>query len=296
LVIFCFAILETFGLGIRWVRPEPELYTVQPGGAIDPASVAAIDEPKLKRFLDNRTQSLGDQMLYQALLASADVLDISEARATPVSSPPKSSHRPDPPTAERTEDRQSLPAPAASTTPYTEISSTLEGYRRYLLDAAVARQEPLETLGDTMLKLAFMGTVYGISKALFAARGLDTANPVLKLLAKAEMYSGIGTGFGTTLTGIILSILAAQSRSVLFGAWSEKIGRVYELVLDFRFEGFLSLVERLKGTGAVLTGRSPTASSYEQTSVDFFQLVGIVVVVGLLFAAFVYFVKGYLPR
>src|SRR5262249_18521208 len=117
-----------------------------------------------------------------------------------------------------------------------EVVSTVESYRVYLLDDAASRQEPLETLGDTMLKLAFLGTVYGISVALFSARGLDTADPITKLAAKAAMYSGIGVGFGTTLVGIFLSIVAAQMRSNLSTAWAGEIGAAYRLILDFGAE------------------------------------------------------------
>ena len=44
-----------------------------------------------------------------------------------------------------------------------EFVSIHSSYRDFLQEDAIARQDFLETLGDTMLKLAFLGTVYGIS-------------------------------------------------------------------------------------------------------------------------------------
>lgn len=216
--VFIFALMETVGLYYRWVRPVPTLYKVDDG------ELKPVDEAitKVSAFTKASVQSIGDKLFYQALQ-----------------------------TAKRAGDKQrsldssgGRPSVANEAITEVEVMSGVESYRHHLIDDASSRQEHLETLGDTMLKLAFMGTVYGISAALFAARQLDTADPVEKLLAKAEMYSGIGVGFGTTLTGIILSIIAAQGRSIVSGAWFYQIGRAYDLLAIFGSDRLLSLARR----------------------------------------------------
>jgi hypothetical protein len=215
--IFFSAMLETGALWARWVAPQPSLFSIKvPDGTIDPTTVANLSGDKISAFLRSGRPSIGDRIFFQGLLAAAQYVE--GGRADFSQSPPDSG------TGTAAESKQIRIA---------TVVERLAVFRQHLLDDAQGLIERLETLGDTMLKLAFMGTVFGISSALFSARGLDTADPVLRLLAKSEMYSGIGVGFGTTLTGIILSIIAAQARSSLFETWTGRIGRSFERVLDF---------------------------------------------------------------
>lgn len=217
LAVFVFAMIESLGLYVRWVRPSPTLYEVKEG-----ALQLNSTSNDVVTFSKTLVQSLGDQLFYQALLASPRA-ELEKGRS-------------------RDADQKSHDTDV--TVLSGDVIGSIESYRNHMVDDAASRQEPLETLGDTMLKLAFMGTVYGISAALFAARQLDTADPVEKLLAKAEMYSGIGVGFGTTLTGIILSIIAAQVRSIVSGAWSYQVGRAYELIMSYGPASFIDLSNR----------------------------------------------------
>jgi hypothetical protein len=117
-----------------------------------------------------------------------------------------------------------------STTP---AESRLRNFRDMQVDECVSRLDTLEAVGDTMLKIAFMGTVFGIGTALFAARDLDASDPLLRLVAKSNMYAGIGMGFGATLVGILLSILAAKSRAWLSGEWLSSIDDAWRRSMMF---------------------------------------------------------------
>jgi hypothetical protein len=206
--LFFYAMIETFGLWRRWVAPDNTLYEVvaatgaSPGTVEGTGIVRPVDgEEPLKALSKTPIRSLGDRLYLVDLRAAADI-------------------------------KESPPATAE------EFVAVHSSYRDFLREDAITRQDVLETYGDAMLKLAFLGTVYGIADALFSARGLDTADPIQRLAIKSQMYSGIGVGFGTTLLGIGLSIIAAQFRSVLATSWSERIGTAYQLLLHFGLEGF----------------------------------------------------------
>lgn len=109
----------------------------------------------------------------------------------------------------------------------TPAEIRLRNFRDMLMDDCMSRLDVLEMLGDTMLKISFLGTVFGIGRALFEARDLDAAEPLIRLGAKSEMYAGIGMGFGATMVGILLSIIAAKLRSALSGAWTSAIDRAW---------------------------------------------------------------------
>lgn len=203
LAIFCYALLETLGLWLRWVAPSDRLRF-----ALGPEQVAAT----LNKLSQVRVLSINDRMM----IAAMRVVKRSKEE-------PKPRHR------------AAIPVPpddtTAELTPDAEFVEVLSSYRDYLHEEAAGRQDALEMLGDTMLKLAFLGTVYGISAALFSARGLDTADPILRLSTKAAMYAGIGLGFGTTILGIACSIVAAIFRTNLAASWSSEIGAAYQRIL-----------------------------------------------------------------
>lgn len=262
--IFFFAMLETGALWARWVAPQPTLFAIKvPDGTIDPTTVANISGDKISAFLRSGRPSIGDRIFFQGLLAAAQY--VGGGRADLSQRPPDSS------TGTAAESKQIRIA---------TVVERLAVFRQHLLDDAQGLIERLETLGDTMLKLAFMGTVFGISSALFSARGLDTADPVLRLLAKSEMYSGIGVGFGTTLTGIILSIIAAQARSSLFETWTGRIGRSFERVLDFGSDALIEKAANLELHDHPENWASGT-NVIKPSKISIYEIVGWLVIVGV---------------
>ena len=143
---------------------------------------------------------------------------------------------------------------SASNTP-AEVR--LRNFRDMQVDECVSKMDTLESIGDTMLKIAFMGTVFGIGTALFAARNLDAADPLLRLVAKSEMYAGIGMGFGATLVGILLSILAAKSRAWLMSAWLSAIDDAWRRATIF-YDAYYGG----RATPASVPGVSPVGRPY----------------------------------
>jgi len=198
LAIFIFALIQTFGMYARWVLPSDHVLKVD-FSETGFETVSNSDKATLEGLIGSRARydSIGDRMFLRVLksLGAAPKGDGAQ--------------------------RESL------------ALETLSGYRDYLVEDATVRQDQLEMLGDTLLKVAFMGTVYGISAALFAARELDASDPLIRLSAKAHMYAGIGVGFGATLVGIALSIIAAMARTWLLRTWLAGIGRGYRLLLEY---------------------------------------------------------------
>jgi hypothetical protein len=115
----------------------------------------------------------------------------------------------------------------------TAAETRLRNYRDMLIDDCATHIDMLEMLGDTMLKIAFLGTVFGIGYSLFEARNLDAADPLVRLEAKSTMYAGIGMGFGATIVGIALSIFAAKLRTGLSAAWLADIDRAWRQATTF---------------------------------------------------------------
>jgi hypothetical protein len=254
LCIFLYAAVECVGLWLRWVSPRDVLYTVVERGGVGFIDVG--DEDTLRaavaRFSRSRNRSLGDRLFARVLVAGA-----------------------------RRPQRTDLTDNDADLEANQGLIATLESYRNFLQDDAVARQESLEVLSDTMLKLAFMGTVFGISKALYSARGLDTADPLARLLAKSEMYSGIGIGFGATLVGILLSIVAATIRSGLSESWMREIGTAYRLILDYGVPGFRASASMLRKEELALLGPPPPRKQKKRLGI--LGVIGLLVVIVLAF-------------
>jgi hypothetical protein len=250
--IFFYSLIETFGLWARWISPSDRLDLSKTPEAI------ADEIDKIEKETDARpggfVLSLHDRLMVAAMAAEdhAEVGDHVMDSAAPFS-------------------------------PRKGFVEVLSSYRDYLQEDAVGRQESLEMLGDTMLKLAFLGTVYGISAALFSARGLDTADPVLRLATKASMYAGIGLGFGTTIVGIALSIIAAIFRTNLAAHWNREIGTAYQAI--FREDPKI-VSEAAKKTNRTVIDRinSPSAKS---PSFSLLETLGAAVVVIAIIALLV---------
>jgi hypothetical protein len=213
IAVFSFAMLQILGLWLRYVVPGPTLYKEVAENGVVRFSKLEPDAKDLAvtQFSTSRVRSLGDS-LYARVHTSAHGQEKLENGQKGTQSG----------------DETSSNGVGTKET----ATATLESYRTYLEDDAASRQGLIEVLGDTMLKLAFLGTVFGISSALYSARGLDTADPLMKLVAKSEMYSGIGVGFGATLVGITLSITTGLARAGLARSWSRKISTAYRLILD----------------------------------------------------------------
>lgn len=128
----------------------------------------------------------------------------------------------------------------------TAAETRLRNYRDMLVDDCATHIDMLEMLGDTMLKIAFLGTVFGIGNSLFEARNLDAADPLIRLEAKSAMYAGIGMGFGATLVGIFLSIIAAKLRTGLSAAWLAGVDRAWREATTFYDTNYRSAVAVLQ--------------------------------------------------
>ena len=122
--------------------------------------------------------------------------------------------------------------PAFSHSDSNDKSTTVDGYREFLVAEAEAKLDSLGTMNEVMLKLAFAGTVIGIAFALFSARALDAANPITEMLAKAAMFGAIGSAFGTTLLGVILSIVASVAIQFAYSTWLDGISSSFDAVVS----------------------------------------------------------------
>jgi len=250
LLIFVYTVAEMIGLRWRWVRPKDILFDVtftDAGARLMPKEDL---NKEITRLNQRRVHGIGDRLYRRGIAAGLG--DESWERSSETS----------------------------------DIVETVESYRVFLLDDAIARQDFLETLGDTMLKLAFLGTIYGISSSLFSARGLDTADPIVKLLAKADMYAGIGLGFGATFVGIVFSIIAAQMRTNLGAAWAGRIATAYRLILDFGAPAILHQSASISPDGRKQLPGIPLPSPPVNEWSVLHRFGGLVLVIILIFIAF----------
>ncbi len=174
----------------------------------------------------------------------------------------------------------------------TTAETRLRNYRDMLVDDCATHIDMLEMLGDTMLKIAFLGTVFGIGNSLFEARNLDAADPLIRLEAKSAMYAGIGMGFGATLVGIFLSIIAAKLRTGLSAAWLAGIDRAWRETTTFYDINFRSVAAVAQ---PAIPGVDPIPRDYPPEKpkakivdriLTFFGVICIVVIVGALVVVF----------
>jgi hypothetical protein len=143
----------------------------------------------------------------------------------------------------------------------SEVRDTLRNFRDHLLEDSTAKQDLLEVLGDTILKVAFLGTVFGIGTALYYARDLDAADPLMRLSAKAQMYAGIGTGFGATMVGIGLSVFAAKFRMWLAQRWAREIESAWLKATNF-FDRFSDYPATAAPVGSVGGGQPASLADH----------------------------------
>lgn len=207
LAVFLLILLETAGRYLRWVAPRPTLISPK---AIreDIAEIGEINtsEEKLEAYRKARVRSIEDRLIFRALSTEAkleDNIQDMDLEKTPV--------------------EQSDISPA--------VRTNLSDYLTFMRQESESSLESLHTANDIMLKLAFAGTILGIGDALFSARNLDVADPVEKVLVKAEMFGGIGTAFGTTLLGVILSIFVSIVLQAVASSWVNRMERSYEFAL-----------------------------------------------------------------
>lgn len=69
---------------------------------------------------------------------------------------------------------------------------------------------PFRAATDVVVKLAFLGTLWGIALALFAAANLNAADILKRAQASFVMYTSLATAFGTTLVGIVVSLILGK--------------------------------------------------------------------------------------
>ncbi|MGU3463576.1 hypothetical protein ACLBXO_01870 [Methylobacterium sp. C33D] len=183
-----------------------------------------------------------------------------------------------------------------STTP---AETRLRNYRDMLVDDCATHVDMLEMLGDTMLKIAFLGTVFGIGNSLFEARNLDAADPLIRLEAKSAMYAGIGMGFGATLVGIFFSIIAAKLRTGLSAAWLAGIDRAWREATTFYESNYRSVAANDQ---PAIPGVDPIPHSYPPEKpkaklvdriLTFFGVICIVVIISALVVFFAFGAKSW---
>jgi MotA/TolQ/ExbB proton channel family len=108
----------------------------------------------------------------------------------------------------------------------SNASSVVEAFREYEISEPDAALGSLDVANEAMLKLAFVGTIWGIGSALFLVRDLDSLDPVARIITKSGMFAGIGTGFGTTMVGVLLSILASLRIQSISSRWEELVNDI----------------------------------------------------------------------
>lgn len=207
--LFLFGLSEVFGRYLRWVSPKPTLYKRSTTDGENRVEPVQDFETALKNYSKAPLRSIPDRMADRAAVGAGVFSTAASA---------------------------GVAAPASNSASET----SLEGYRDFLDAEAEANMESLHTTNELVLKLAFAGTIWGIGSALFSARSLDVSDPVLKVLAKADMFGSIGTAFGTTLLGVILSAFLSVFLQSLSSSWSHKINRSYLEALNLR--------DQLRGT------------------------------------------------
>lgn len=262
LVVFFFVILESFGRKWRWVNPERTLITQdkdETGMLRNHLKEGEELANAIKAYSSAPVQSIPDRLTARAI-ALVGSGDISESSNTIGSEGAK--------------------AKVAKT--------TLEGYREFLTNEAESNIDSLHTYNEIVLKLAFVGTIWGISSALFSARELDVADPVTKILAKADMFGSIGTAFGTTLLGVLLSVLASLVIQYLTSSWGHRINSSYESVVSVFDEIDPETYKNNKGDLAHKSTLRPKAS--------FAEKLGMIVIIGVIgLALWWYFTEVYAP-
>jgi hypothetical protein len=202
LVIFLFIVLNVIGLWFTFVNRDPILVATGKGGIqpIDPFPQDPVARPPDTPVPSPAFRAAMDKYREAPIRSNLDQIYV------------------------HTFARESADIPE---------TSDIHAFRQFLVERVSARLAQLEKLADSILKLAFAGTIVGIAQALFAARDLDTANPIERLSVKAEMFAGIGVAFGTTLFGLGLVLILDRALVWLRTAWEDDIARSFHLVLDF---------------------------------------------------------------
>ncbi len=111
-------------------------------------------------------------------------------------------------------------------------SSVLEDFREFQVSETEGIFGSLDIANEAMLKLAFVGTIWGIGSALFLVRELDSVDSVQRIVSKSDMFAGIGVGFGTTLVGVLLSIVASFQIQNIARRWEEHVNVYYRTILN----------------------------------------------------------------
>ncbi len=200
--LFLFGCSEVFGRYLRWVVPQSRLFSEasDQGGA--KLKTLPDLEASFEKYSAHRVRSIPDR-LFERAAKTEGLFDPASEGLTP--------------------ERDA-----------TKGETTLEGFRDFLDAEAEANMDSLHTTNELVLKLAFAGTIWGIGSALFSARELDVADPVVEVLAKADMFGSIGTAFGTTLLGVMLSAVLSVFLQSLSSSWKQRINLSYASVLSLR--------------------------------------------------------------
>lgn len=232
LALFFFVLLEAIGRWARWVKPDATLLETDD-----------TESSQRFRLVENTEEDPGKQNRLIDEFNAASVQSIPDrmtGAAIFVANQAKSA------------------IPTGVMKSEEGLQTSLEGYREFLEAEADTTLDSLHTVNEVMLKVAFVGTIWGISEALFGARELDVADPVAKILAKATMFGSIGTAFGTTLIGVLLSIVASTAIQYVTSAWKQKANESFETVRVLSMDRLLDVgPEQARKTRPAAKRREP---------------------------------------
>lgn len=151
-------------------------------------------------------------------------------------------------------------------------SSVLEDFRAFQVSETEGALGTLDIANEAMLKLAFVGTIWGIGSALFLVRELDSLDSVQRIVSKSEMFAGIGVGFGTTLVGVLLSIVASLQIQSVGRRWEDYVNGYYRIILNDSKSVIEEYISRLPPGSKPVVRHRPVVA---RRTLGFFDTIGI---------------------
>lgn len=158
-----------------------------------------------------------------------------------------------------------------------------DSFREYQVSEHDEAITALDVANEVMLKLAFAGTIWGIGNALFLARSLDTLDPIEKIIVKAGMFAGIATAFGTTLVGVILSIVASVRVQSLARSWADLINQNYRFISEIGVAAIIQNSQSLTTSDrTTLRPKAPFEKAKRpMTIIEWTGLIGLLVLISI---------------
>lgn len=172
------------------------------------------------------------------------------------------------------------PSPVTGTAPTAAPSSVIEAFREYEISEPDGALSSLDVVNEAMLKLAFVGTIWGIGSALFLVRDLDSLDPVARIVTKSGMFAGIGTGFGTTMVGVLFSILASLYIQSISERWEDLVNAYYRVILNVGVGQIAAIASGLPVAPVPRPIFPPRP--HRQNNLNVFRTVGLLALIGMV--------------